>query len=41
LLAGVEQRDGVVVEQLTGRGLAVRGEEDPMVCRLVVEWGRS
>lgn len=41
LLAAVEQRDGVVVEQLTGRGLAVRDEEDPMVCRLVVEWRRS
>ena len=38
VIAEAEAQGARVVERLEGRGLAVLGDEDPRVCRLVLEW---
>ncbi|MBW8750951.1 MAG: class I SAM-dependent methyltransferase [Propionibacteriales bacterium] len=40
IVAEIEQRGGRIVERLEGRGLAPLGNEDPVICRLVVSWER-
>ena len=39
VVAEIEQYGGTVVEREQGRGRAVLRDEDPEVCRLVVQWG--
>jgi hypothetical protein len=38
IVAEIERHGGTVVERLQGRGLAPLGNENPVVCRLVVSW---
>ena len=40
IIAEIERHGGTVVERLQGRGLAPLGNEDPVICRLVVSWKR-
>jgi hypothetical protein len=41
VVAEIQRHGGAVVERVEGRGLAPLGQEDPMICRLVVSWKRS
>lgn len=38
IAAGARSRGGRVVEQQEGTGMAVLGDEDPWMCRMVIEW---
>jgi protein-L-isoaspartate O-methyltransferase len=38
IVAEIERHGGTVRERLQARGLAPLGQEDPMICRLVVSW---
>jgi hypothetical protein len=40
IVAEIERHGGVVRDRVQGRGLAPLGEEDPIICRLVVSWER-
>jgi hypothetical protein len=40
IIAEIQRNGGTVVERLQGRGLAPLGNEDPVICRLVVSWKR-
>ena len=37
----IARHGGTVVERVEGRGLARIGQEDPVVCRLVVSWRKG
>jgi hypothetical protein len=41
IVAEIERHGGRVVERLQGRGLAPLGNENPVVCRLVVSWEKQ
>jgi hypothetical protein len=41
VVAEVERNGGTIVDQVVGRGLARLGDEDPVICRLVVSWKRT
>jgi len=38
IVAEIERHGGTVVERVEGRGLAPLGNENPIICRLVVSW---
>lgn len=40
VVAEIERNGGTLVERVVGRGLAPLGDEDPVICRLVVSWKR-